>query len=101
MLLLEWTFMPTLKPIFEYPVRVPPQIVLEGCCSLPALSKNEYSFLPLIQKMAPFLPFSKKREKGCLLAIILYTLNMSCTFKLKSPLEIENVPLRISKVPFS
>ena len=41
--------------------------------------------LPLIQKIAPILPFSKNREKGCLFTIFVYTLNMSY-FKLKSAL---------------
>ena len=45
----------------------------------------------------PFLPFSKKKKKESLFTNIKYVILLN----LKEPLEVKNVPLRISKEPFS
>ena len=57
--------------------------------------------LLLIQRIAPFLCFSKKREKGCIFMMFVCIFNVPYTLNLKMPLEIKHVPLRISKVTFS
>ena len=45
-------------------------------------------------KSNTFLPFSKKREKGCLFMVLIYILNMSFTFKLKSAFGNQKCALR-------
>ena len=79
------------------------QTISEG--HSPYLPFHRYLWCPSFKKIKPFLPFSKKKlEKGCLFTIFTYILNMSYTFKFKrkrNQMEIKNVPLRISKVPFS
>ena len=53
--------------------------------------------LPLIQKIAVFLPFSKKNEKGCLFTIFVYILNVSYTFKFKSTFGSQKYSLKSIK----
>ena len=57
--------------------------------------------LSLIQKIAPFLPFNKKREKKMHFYEICLHIKYVILLTLKVPLEIKNMPLRISKVPLS
>ena len=53
--------------------------------------------MPFIQKIEPFLPFSKKQEKGCPFTIFVYTLNMSYTFKFKSAFKNQKCALKNTK----
>ena len=57
--------------------------------------------LCFIQKMVPFLPFSEKREKGCLFTIFVYTLNKSYTFKFISDFGNQKCALKNIKSALS
>ena len=59
------------------------------------------TLVALYSKIESFLPFSKKREKGCSFTTFIYILNMLYTFKLKSAFRIQKCALKNNKSAFS
>ena len=51
-------------------------------------------FIEWIAPLLPLLPFSKKREKGCLFTMFIYILNISYTFVLTSAFGTQKCALK-------
>ena len=72
--------------MFRYcwPFRVSLRQFQKGAAPCLPFHRMNSALFALHSKIALFLPFRKKREKECLFMMIIYILNMSYTFKLKS-----------------
>ena len=65
--------------------RVSPRQFQKGAAPCQPFHRMKSALAALHSKIAPFLPFSKKkREKRCLFTMFFYILNMSYSSKLKS-----------------
>ena len=65
-------------------IRVSPRQFQKGAAPCLPFHRMKSALTALHSKIAPFLPFSKKRRKWCLFTMFIYILNMTYTFKLKS-----------------
>ena len=74
--------------------RVSPRQFQKGAGPCLPFHKMNSTLVALHSKIASFLPFSKKREKGCSFTMFIYILNMSYTFKLKSAFRIQKFALK-------
>ena len=81
--------------------RVSPKQFQKGAAPCLPFHRMNSALVALHSKIAPFLPFSKKWEKGCLFMMFIYILNMSYTFKLKSAFGNQKCALKnIKSAPF-